>query len=106
MSCPYTKFINGQVDYFESKFYCGKSNENPNYGITSFDNLLYTLLVLIQSLTKEGWSITMDDVKQTSSQYSYLYFESYIIIASFYLLNLTLAVIYFKFNDAHKEKAK
>jgi hypothetical protein len=27
-------------------FYCGKANDNPNYGVTSFDNLLYSMLVV------------------------------------------------------------
>ena len=27
-------------------YFCGKTNENPNFGVTSFDNILYSLLVV------------------------------------------------------------
>lgn len=37
-------------------YFCGKANDNPNYGVTSFDNLLYSMLVVFQSVTLEGWS--------------------------------------------------
>ena len=25
-------------------YFCGKSNENPNYGVTNFDNVFYSLM--------------------------------------------------------------
>jgi len=37
-------------------YYCGKSNTNPNNGATNFDNVLYSLLVVFQTTTLEGWS--------------------------------------------------
>lgn len=37
-------------------YFCGKANDNPNYGVTSFDNILYSMLVVFQSVTLEGWS--------------------------------------------------
>jgi len=37
-------------------YFCGKSNDNPNFGVTNFDNLWYSLLVVFQSVTLEGWS--------------------------------------------------
>jgi hypothetical protein len=37
-------------------YYCGKSNSNPNNGATNFDNVLYSLLVVFQTTTLEGWS--------------------------------------------------
>jgi len=27
-------------------YFCGKSNDNPNFGVTNFDNLMYSLLVV------------------------------------------------------------
>jgi len=43
-------------------YFCGKQNENPNYGVTNFDNMNYALLAVFQSVTLEGWSIIMSDV--------------------------------------------
>jgi hypothetical protein len=40
-------------------YFCGKQNENPNYGVTNFDNLMYSLLVVFQCVTLEGWSDIM-----------------------------------------------
>ena len=37
-------------------YFCGKSNENPNFGVTNFDNLFYSLLCVFQCVTLEGWS--------------------------------------------------
>jgi hypothetical protein len=40
-------------------YYCGKSNENPNFGVTNFDNVLYSFMAVFQSVTLEGWSDIM-----------------------------------------------
>jgi hypothetical protein len=37
-------------------YFCGKSNDNPNFGVTNFDNVMYSLLAVFQSVTLEGWS--------------------------------------------------
>lgn len=37
-------------------YFCGKNNENPNYGVTNFDNLFYAILSVFQCVTLEGWS--------------------------------------------------
>jgi len=37
-------------------FFCGKSNINPNFGVTNFDNLCYAFLTVFQCVTLEGWS--------------------------------------------------
>jgi len=74
--------------------------------MTNFDNLFYAILVVFQSVTLEGWSSIMVQIQQVSSFWSFIFFLPIIFIGSFFLLNLTLAVINSKFNDAHKEKSK
>lgn len=37
-------------------YFCGKGSYNPNYGVTNFDNLFYSLLAVFQCVTLEGWS--------------------------------------------------
>ena len=43
-------------DICPGMYFCGKSNDNPNFGVTNFDNILYSLLIVFQSVTLEGWS--------------------------------------------------
>ena len=40
-------------------YFCGKTNENPNNGVTNFDVIFYALLMVFQSVTLEGWSDIM-----------------------------------------------
>jgi hypothetical protein len=40
-------------------YFCGKSNTNPNWGVTNCDNILYALLLIFQTVTLEGWSPIM-----------------------------------------------
>jgi hypothetical protein len=39
--------------------FCGKTRANPNFGVTSFDNIFYAFLAIFQSVTLEGWSVIM-----------------------------------------------
>ena len=98
----------GSVDC-KAGFFCGKTNENPNFGVTNFDNLLYSLLVVFQSVTLEGWSVIMVDVQKTFNILSLLFFIPLVFIGAFFLLNLTLVVIKSKFTEEHeanKERKK
>lgn len=57
-------------------------------------------------MTLEGWSDVMVMIQQTYSQIgSVLYFVPIVFIGSFFLLNLTLAVINSKFTEAHNDHA-
>jgi len=85
-------------------YYCGKSNENPAWGTTNFDNLYYSLLAVFQCVTMEGWSDIQDKMQQSYSYYMFLFFVPLVFIGAFFLLNLTLAVINSKFTEAHKEQ--
>ncbi|PAA86585.1 hypothetical protein BOX15_Mlig012532g2 [Macrostomum lignano] len=77
-----------------SGFECRAYWEGPNYGITSFDNILYAMLTVFQCITMEGWTDIMyfaDDVNQTV--FNLLYFIPLIILGSFFMLNLVLGVL-------------
>ena len=82
-------------------YYCGKSNSNPNNGATNFDNVLYSLLVVFQSTTLEGWSDVQVYVEQVANPIVIIYFTMIVFGGAFFLLNLTLAVINSKFTEAH-----
>ena len=35
---------------------CLEKWDGPNYGITSFDNIIYAMLTVFQCITMEGWT--------------------------------------------------
>lgn len=45
-------------------YFCGKTNENPNYGVTNFDQIMYSVLCVFQSVTLEGWSDVQRDMSK------------------------------------------
>jgi len=86
-------------DYGGELHICGKMIANPVYGITNFDNLPSSLLMVFQIVSTEGWSATMYDVQKTFSPYASIYFLAIIVICTFFLLNLTLAIIKAEFTS-------
>lgn len=83
-------------------YYCGKGVDNPFYDSLSFDNMLYGLLIVFISVTMEGWSYYMVLYEKSFSYFIVPFFVFLVFIGAFFLLNLTLAVINSKFNEAHK----
>lgn len=105
--CPGDAFLlNGALDISLSKYFCGKTNRNLNYGATNFDNVLYSILIIFETVTMQGWTSVMEYLEEIVSPYVVIYFVPIVLIGSFFLLNLPLAVINSKFNDTHKEAQK
>lgn len=53
------EIICGSVRICEEGYFCGKRILNPNYDVTSFDNIFWALLAIFQCVTLEGWSDLM-----------------------------------------------
>lgn len=85
-------------------YFCGKRNQNPNKDATSFDNILYAMLLIFQTVTLEGWTPNMIDLEMCVATWVVGYFIPIVFIGAFFLLNLTLAVIKSKFTEEHKNK--
>ena len=103
----YQKYCNSDDDCgrgLSGQFICGKMIANPNYGITNFDNILYSFLMVFQSVTTEGWTQIMIILQQTFSPLVAIYFIFLIFMGAFFLLNLTLAVIKAEFTAQSHEK--
>jgi voltage-gated sodium channel len=66
-------------------------------------NFLTSMLTLFKVLTLEGWSDIMDDVMKIYP-WAWMYFISFIIMASFVLFNLFIAVIINKMQKEHEEE--
>jgi hypothetical protein len=57
-------------------------------------------------MTLEGWTAIMYAAMATFSNFSFLYFAAAVLIGSFFLINLTLAIIKTKFTEAEKQEIK
>lgn len=100
-----------------------------SWGFANFDNIAMASLAIFQCITREGWygqrlaleALLLESVRLTAASRTVLsirsdvmymlqdagyglsavcYFVSFIIIGSFFMLNLTLAVIWENFSDA------
>ena len=79
--------------------FCHDGFENPNYGITSFDNVAEAWLTIFQCISLEGWTDVMYYAKDAVSPWSWVYFTSMIIMGAFFAVNLALAVLFVSFVD-------
>ena len=65
-----------------------------NFGITNFDNFASSYLTIFQCTTKEGWTRVMTIIQDGYSfAAACIFFICFIIICSYFLLNLTVAVM-------------
>lgn len=79
--------------------------ENPNGGITSFDNVLVAWLTIFQAITLEGWVDIMSVGQDTEGPAMWVYFVLMIFLGSYIVLNLSMAVIVNKYQEG-KEAAE
>lgn len=64
---------------------CLEKWEGPNYGITSFDNILYAMLTVFQCITMEGWTQLLYWFNDAlGNQFSFVYFVPLIVIGKAY----------------------
>uniref|UniRef100_A0A158QEI6 EF-hand domain-containing protein n=1 Tax=Hymenolepis diminuta TaxID=6216 RepID=A0A158QEI6_HYMDI len=68
--------------------------EGPNFGITSFDNIGYSMLTVFQCITMEGWTDIMSSTDYAfGNRFNFYYFLTLIVLGSFFMLNLVLGVL-------------
>lgn len=70
-----------------------------NWGYTNFDDIGSAFFTIFQSITQEGWTLIMYMAMDSSQPViAAMFFIVLIIFASFFVMNLTLAVITDEFN--------
>eukprot|EP00111_Clytia_hemisphaerica_P002564 TCONS_00007303-protein len=75
---------------------CKRYWDGPNKGITSFDNMLLSMLTVFTCITCEGWTDTMYwtfDVADKNGYIFWIYYFSLNIIGAQFMLNLVLGVL-------------
>ena len=75
-----------------------------NYGVTNFDQLGSAFLTIFQCITMEGWTTVMYMYQDVSSPlFVTIYFMSCVVICSFFLLNLTIAVMLMEYDQLEQK---
>lgn len=83
------------------------NEEDFNWGITHFDHLGCAFLVIFQSITLEGWVDIMYLLQDAHSDaFATIYFCMLIVVGSFFLLNITLAIVWDAFSSVDEERSK
>lgn len=80
--------------------------ENPMYGLQSFDNIGFACLAIFTSITLEGWADLMYFLNDAFGM-PYIvvtYFILLVMFGSYFLLNLTMAVIDDEYSKADAEQ--
>lgn len=91
--------MNEDIDLYRDSKY-----KELNYGITNFDNLGAAYLTIFQCTTLEGWSHIMNIIKDSYNEFTtIIFFISCVIICSYFLINLTVAVMRDQFDSLNKE---
>ncbi|XP_041126480.1 sodium channel protein 60E-like [Polyodon spathula] len=97
-----------------------KANEDKGYEWKNeaihFDNIMAAYLALLQVSTFEGWIEIMASAADArgidlqpdtdANTYSLLYFVAFIVVGTFFTLNLFIGVIIDNFNTVHKRSRK
>jgi voltage-gated sodium channel len=69
------------------------------YGYFNFDNIGTSVMSVFRVITLEGWTSVMYNYLDSSGVLAGIYFPVVVVIGSFFLLNLFLAVIMQTFTD-------
>lgn len=98
-------------DYFcGNNFYCPEDTwtcqkiGNPDYEVTSFDNILKSGLNIFIIITLEGWSDTMYKIRSATGTVAYdIVFILIIFLGCFFILNLMVAVQFSYLNQQFED---
>jgi len=76
-----------------------------NWGITNFDNIGSAFLTIFQCITMEGWTKVMYIFQDSQLDEAVsIFFIFCVVICSFFLLNLTIAVMLNKYEELDKSE--
>jgi len=66
---------------------------NPDFEVTSFDNILKSVLNIFIIITLEGWTDVMYKIRSATGSVAYdIFFILVVVIGAFFILNLMVAV--------------
>ncbi|NP_001191637.1 sodium channel alpha-subunit SCAP1 [Aplysia californica] len=77
--------------------------QNPNHDFTSFDNFGMALLCAFRLMTQDFWESLYHLVLRAVGSAHCLYFVLVILLGSFYLVNLILAIVAMSYDETQKQ---
>ena len=87
----------------QDPYKCVLVDHNPNYGFTNFDYIGWSMLSAFRLMTQDYWENLYQMSMKTSESWMVVYFFIAIFYLSFYIINLTLAIVAMAYNNQQKE---
>lgn len=84
-------------------FVCTSSLDNPDYGVTNFDNILYGALQILRIITLDNWSDLQILMQRSYSNFMIFYTLAIVVIGNFFMVNLMLAVLKVKYSECNPD---
>ena len=72
----------------------GPTTTNPNFGFTSFDDVVHAWLVVYRAITIEDWAVSMQMLTLASGAWGVVFLCLLVLVPGWLAANLALAVIY------------
>ena len=76
---------------------------NPELGYRSFDNILYSWLMVFQHIIVNGWSLSMYSTQETASWWTWILHFSMIILGLYLIVKLAVAVLFIGFQRSYEK---
>lgn len=75
-----------------------------DFGLVTFDNVLVAMLSIFQCITLEGWTKMMYFLSDAYFPvFTHIYFIVLVIVCSFFILNLTVAILLDKYAESENQ---
>ncbi|XP_076985885.1 sodium channel protein type 11 subunit alpha isoform X1 [Tamandua tetradactyla] len=87
------------------QFECCNTSINPDYGYTNFDQFHWSFLAMFRLVTQDSWEKLYQQTLITAGRFSVFFFVVIIFLGSFYLINLTLAVVTMAYEEQNRNVA-
>ena len=85
----FTRFIILHLGYD-----CRHDHHGPNHGITTFDDIIFSMMTVFQCITMEGWTDILYFANDAiGASMNWVFFFLLVIVGSFFMLNLVLGVL-------------
>ncbi|ESO06390.1 hypothetical protein HELRODRAFT_64539 [Helobdella robusta] len=82
---------------------CVQTDTNPDLGYTSFDNFGWAMLCAFRLMTQDFWENLYQQVIRAHGKGNMLFFIFVIFFASFYLVNVILAIVAMAYDDCRRQ---
>ena len=81
-----------------------RDGSSPNHGIINFDTIGNTFLLIFTVVTLENWAQSMYYAIDAMGPVAVVYFIPMVVVCSFFLLNILIAVIMSRFDEINEER--